>query len=177
MSELVDIYNNKKEKTGKVVERKRGASLEKDEYIISVTCWIINNEEKILLTQRKIDKHNGGMWEPTTGLVISGESSLQGILRELNEEIGIKVNAKEIKLAKEIVEKRSDLNFFRDIYLLRKDIKINDLVFSDGEVVSAKYVTIEEFKQMITNKETFEYLKYFIELYKQIKNNKWLEGI
>ena len=177
MSELVDIYNNKKEKTGKVVERKRGASLEKDEYIISVTCWIINNEEKILLTQRKIDKHNGGMWEPTTGLVISGESSLQGILRELNEEIGIKVNAKEIKLAKEIVEKRSELNFFRDIYLLRKDIKINDLVFSDGEVVSAKYVTIEEFKQMITNKETFEYLKYFIELYKQIKNNKWLEGI
>ena len=172
MSELIDIYNNKKEKTGKVVERKRGASLEKDEYIISVTCWIINNEEKILLTQRKLDKHHGGMWEPTTGLVISGESSLQGILRELNEEIGIKVNVEEIKLAKEIVEKRSDLNFFRDIYLLRKDIKINDLVFSDGEVVSAKYVTIEEFKQMITNKETFEYLKYFIELYKQIKNNK-----
>ena len=172
MSELVDIYNNKKEKTGKVVERKRGALLEKDEYIISVTCWILNNEEKILLTQRKLDKHHGGMWEPTTGLVISGESSLQGILRELNEEIGIKVNAEEIKLAKEIVEKRSDLNFFRDIYLLRKDIKINDLVFSDGEVVSAKYVTIEEFKEMITNKETFECLKYFIELYKQIKNNK-----
>ena len=171
MSELIDIYNDKKERTGKVVERKRGASLDKDEYIISVTCWIINKEGKILLTQRKLNKHNGGMWEPTTGLVISGESSLEGILRELNEEIGIKVNKEEIKLVKEIIEKRSDLNFFRDIYLIRKDIRINDFIFSDGEVVSAKYVTIDEFKEMITNKETFEYLKYFIELYNQIKNN------
>jgi len=60
MSELIDVYNNKKEKTGKIVERKRGASLEKGEFIISVTCWIINKNGEILLTQRKLDKHNGG---------------------------------------------------------------------------------------------------------------------
>lgn len=172
MSELIDIYNDKKEKTGKVVERKRGTLLDKNEYIISVTCWIINKEGKILLTQRKLDKHNGGMWEPTTGIVISGESSLQGVLRELNEEIGITAKTEEIKLIKELVEKSSNLNFFRDIYLLRKEIKIKDLNFSDGEVVSVKYVTIEEFKEMINNKETFEYLKYFIELYEKVQINR-----
>ena len=168
MSELIDVYNNKKERTGKIVERKRGASLEKGEYIISVTCWIINKDGKILLTQRKTDKHNGGMWEPTTGLVVSGENSLQGIIRELNEEIGIRINPSEIKLIKEIIEERTDINFFRDIYLIRKDIDLNTLKYKDGEVVNAKYVTIGEFNSMLSNKQTLEYLKYFVNLYKEI---------
>lgn len=168
MSELIDVYNNKKERTGKIVERKRGASLEKGEYIISVTCWIINKDGKILLTQRKTDKHNGGMWEPTTGLVVSGENSLHGIIRELNEEIGIRINPSEIKLIKEIIEERRDINFFRDIYLIRKDIDLNTIKYKDGEVVNAKYVTIGEFKSMLSNKQTLEYLKYFVSLYKEI---------
>ena len=168
MSELIDVYNRKKERTGKTVERKRGASLEKGEYIISVTCWIINNEGKILLSQRKLDKHNGGKWEPTTGLVVSGESSLEGIIRELNEEIGINVNQSEIKFIKEIVEERADVSFFRDIYIINKDIYIEDIKYKDGEVVNAKYVTIDEFEMMLSNNETLEYLKYFVDLYKEI---------
>ena len=168
MSELVDVYNNKKEKTGKVVERKRGASLEKGEYIISVTCWIINEDGRILLTQRKLDKHNCGKWEPTTGLVVSGESSLQGIVRELNEEIGININQSEIKLVKEIIEERTDVSFFRDIYLIRKDIDLRAIKYNDGEVVDAKYVTIDEFNSMLLKNETLEYLRYFSTLYKEI---------
>ncbi len=168
MSELIDVYNSKKEKTGKVVERKRGASLEKGEYIISVTCWIINKDGRILLTQRKPDKHNGGKWEPTTGLVVSGESSLQGIVRELNEEIGININQSEITLIKEIIEERTDISFFRDIYLIRKDIDLSAIKYNDGEVINAKYVTIDEFNSMLLRNETLEYLKYFSTLYKEI---------
>ena len=168
MSELIDVYNSKKEKTGKIVERKRGTSLEKGEYIISVTCWIINKDGRILLTQRKPDKHNGGKWEPTTGLVVSGESSLQGIVRELNEEIGVNINQSEITLIKEIIEERTDISFFRDIYLIRKDIDLNVIKYNDGEVVNAKYVTIDEFNSMLLNSETLEYLKYFSTLYKEI---------
>ena len=169
MRELIDVYNSKKEKTGKVVERKRGALLEKGEFIISVTCWIINKDGKILLTQRKLDKHNGGKWEPTTGLVVSGESSLQGIVRELNEEIGININQSEIKLVKEIVEERTDVSFFRDIYLIRKDIDLRAIKYNDGEVVNAKYVTIDEFNSMLLKNEILEYLRYFSTLYKKIK--------
>lgn len=168
MSELIDVYNGKKEKTGKIVERKRGTSLEKGEFIISVTCWIVNKEGKILLTQRKLDKHNGGMWEPTTGLIVSGESSLQGIIRELNEEIGISINPSEIKLVKEIIEEREDINFFRDIYLIRKEIDLNNIKYNDKEVINTKYITIEEFNEMLSNKEIFEYLTYFLDLYQEI---------
>ena len=109
------------------------------------------------------------MWEPTTGLVISGESSIQGIKREILEEIGLDVLDNELVLIKEIIEERENINFFRDIYIIKKDIDINELHFNDGEVVKAKYVTIEKFSDMITQGECFELLDYFIDLYKEVK--------
>ena len=100
--------------------------------------------------------------------MVSGESSLQGIVRELNEEIGININQSEIKLVKEIVEERTDVSFFRDIYLIRKDIDLRAIKYNDGEVVDAKYVTIDEFNSMLLKNETLEYLRYFSTLYKEI---------
>ena len=49
-----------------------------------------------------------------------------------------------------------------------KDIDLKDIKYKDGEVVSAKYVTIDEFKSMLLNNETLEYLEYFVDLYKEI---------
>ena len=167
--EKLDVYNRYKEKTGKIIERKSGVTLFKGEYIISVQCWIVNLQGKILLTQRSLNKSHGGMWEPTGGLVQSGESSKEGIKRELREEIGLDIDDENIKLIKEIVEEDDDLNFFRDIYLIKKDIKLNDLSFKDNQVMNAKYVSLEEFSNMINNNESFDWLDYFKELYEIIK--------
>lgn len=168
--EKLDIYNENKEKTEKIILRKKGVSLNKNEFIISITVWIVNKAGKILMTQRKLDKVKGGMWEPTTGLVTSGETSKEGALRELNEEIGIQLEEKDIDLIKEIVEEGTELNFFRDIYLVNKEISIKDIRFNDGEVINAKYVTFDEFDTMLKNGETHKWLDYFSELYKKIKN-------
>ena len=165
MAEKLDVYNIDKKRTGKVIERKRCVTLNKGEYIISVQCWIVNREEKILLTQRSLNKNNGGKWEPTGGLVISGETSKQGIKRELKEEIGLDIKDDKIRLIKEIMEENENLNFFRDIYLIKEDINLDELSFND-EVIDAKYVTIEEFSKMIENNESFEWLKYFFDIIK-----------
>lgn len=166
MAEKLDVYNIDKKRTGKVIERKQGVTLNKGEYIISVQCWIVNSEGKILLTQRSLNKNNGGKWEPTGGLVISGETSKQGIKRELKEEIGLDIEDNKIRLIKEIVEENENLNFFRDIYLIKEDINLDELSFND-EVIDAKYVTIEEFSKMIENNESFEWLKYFLDVMKE----------
>ena len=165
MAEKLDVYNTEKKRTGKVIERKQGVTLNNGEYIISVQCWIVNSEGKILLTQRNLNKNNGGKWEPTGGLVISGETSKQGIKRELKEEIGLDIEDDKIRLIKEIVEENEKLNFFRDIYLIKEDINLDELSFND-EVIDAKYVTIEEFSKMIENNESFEWLKYFLDVMK-----------
>lgn len=166
MAEKLDVYNIDKKRTGKVIERKQGVTLNKGEYIISVQCWIVNREGKILLTQRSLNKNNGGKWENTGGLVISGETSKQGIKRELKEEIGLEIEDNKIRLIKEIVEENENLNFFRDIYLIKEDINLDELSFND-EVIDAKYVTIEEFSKMIENNESFEWLKYFLDVMKE----------
>ena len=168
--EKLDIYNENKEKTEKIILRKKGVSLNKNEFIISITVWIVNKAGKILMTQRKLDKVKGGMWEPTTGLVTSGETSKEGALRELNEEIGIQLEEKDINLIKEIVEEGTELNFFRDIYLVNKEISIKDIRFNDGEVINAKYVTFDEFNTRLKNGEPHKWLDYFNELYKKINN-------
>lgn len=60
------------------------------------------------------------------------------------------------------------MSFLRDIYLVNKEISLENIKFSNGEVIDAKYVTINEFNNMIKNGETHEWLEYFNELYKKI---------
>lgn len=120
MIERLDIYDNEKKKTGKIIERKEGLRLGEEEYILAVQCWIINKKREILLTQRKFDKGYGGMWEPTGGLLISGENSIQGVKRELQEEIGLNISKEDLFLVREKIEKDENCNTFRDVYIVKK---------------------------------------------------------
>lgn len=167
MYEKLDIYDKNRIKTGKIIERKEDIPLEKNELVLAVQCWIINNKNEILLTQRKNEKKYGGMWEPTSGLVTSGENSIQGIKRELKEEIGVEIEDKDLKLLKTVIGERT----IRDIYIINKNIDIGDIRFNDGEVINAKYVTAEELKKMIDEGEAFEWLRWFLDDYEKIYNS------
>lgn len=162
--EVLDLYNINKEKTGKIIERKEKVSIKENEYVLAVQCWIINTKKEVLLTQRKLDKKYGGMWEATSGLVKSGENSIKGIKRELKEEIGIEIEDKDLKLLKTVIGEKT----IRDIYIINKDIAIEDIKFNDGEVINAKYVTIKEFEKMIDDGQAFEWLRWFLDDYYKI---------
>ena len=49
MSEKLDVYNYKRIKTGKIIERNENAILDKCDYILAIQCWIINAKCEILL--------------------------------------------------------------------------------------------------------------------------------
>ena len=123
MSEKLDVYNYKRIKTGKIIERNENAILDKCDYILAIQCWIINAKCEILLTRRKLGKVHGGMWEPTGGLVQSGENSIQATKRELNEEIGINISERELKFIKEKIDKI----LFGDLPIRKKRIEIRKL--------------------------------------------------
>ena len=151
--ELVDVYDKDRNKTGKIINRSDISILNNDEYIITVHCFVINLSDQILLTQRSFNKNRGGKWEETHGGLKAGEKSIEGIRRELQEEIGVSAEIDELKLIKILKRK----NKFRDIYILRKDIPLDSLKYNDGEVINCKYVSLNEFKTMIKNNEcTFE---------------------
>ena len=164
MYEKLDIYDDNRNKTGRIIERKEGEITSSNEYILAIQCWIINSNNEILLTKRKATKKDGNMWEPTGGLVQSGENSMDGVKRELKEEIGISVDDNDLILLKTNTEK-GNVNVFRDVYVINKDIQINDLEFIDSEVSDAKYVTFKEFKNMIDKGEAFKWLEWFYKEY------------
>ena len=162
--EYLDVYNSNKELVGKTIERHESRdNLKENEYFLFEQAWIKNSEGKILLTRRSPTKKYAGFWEPTSGHVMSGESSLNGIKRELKEEIGIDINDNELSQVTSFIDKKS----IKEIWLIKKDVSINDLKFADREVSAAKFVTIDEFKEMLKNNETFNNLKYFIDIYEK----------
>ena len=62
-------------------------------YPILVTCAIIEDNGKFLITQMPLDSHNGGRWEFSGGKVDFGEDPRDGLEREIDEELGISVKA------------------------------------------------------------------------------------
>lgn len=163
--EIIDLYNKNKGKLGKTFVRKQDKLLE-DEYYLLEQAWILNSENKILLTRRSLNKSYDGMWEATAGHVKSGETDLEGIQREVHEELGLNIEKNEFKFIKSLIRKQAIL----DVWVVRKDINLKDLKLKNDEVMGAKFVSISEFKEMLNNNEIVENLTYFIDIYYQICN-------
>ncbi len=150
--ELWDIYDINRNKTGKIINRNSYEKLREGEYHLVVDAVIINSDKKILLSKRSEFKQKYPLlWECTGGSCIKGENSLQGILREVSEELGINFKESEAIFYKTIRDDKA--RDFKDIWLFRKDIELKELNFSDNEVVEAKWVTIDEFEEMLNKKE------------------------
>ncbi|MDJ0920227.1 MAG: (deoxy)nucleoside triphosphate pyrophosphohydrolase [Henriciella sp.] len=58
---------------------------------------LIDEKQRVLLAQRPEGKSMAGLWEFPGGKIEPGESPESALVRELNEELGIMVNANAIK--------------------------------------------------------------------------------
>ena len=87
--EYWDIYDEKKERTGRTMAR-NDWHMKPGDYHLTVLALIINETGRILLTQRQLDKQWApGKWEIPGGGVKAGETSLEAVLRETREETGL----------------------------------------------------------------------------------------
>lgn len=147
--EKIDIYDENKNKTGKVKIRYKD-TLEPGEFIIGVQAVILNSQKQILISQRSELKEKAPLkWECNGGALLSGEDAVDGTVREIYEELGIKLDKDKaiyLKTAK-------NAHRFKEIYLFEKDVSIDDIKFADGEVIAAKWVNIEEFMKMFDSGE------------------------
>ena len=174
MAELWDIYDINKKKTGKTAERDV-YQLKEGEYHIVVTGIILNSKNEILISKRAEHKEFGLMWECNGGSILAGETSLEGIIRELKEELGIEFSKKEAIYLKEVRRDRVQPNF-KDFWLFKKDIDIKDITFPDGESIEAKWVTIEEFMKMCKEKEIIPVIDFELEDYNKALSLKQRES-
>ena len=59
---------------------------------------------------------------------------------------------------------------FLDIWLVRKDIDIKDVVVQEEEVSEVKWVTFEEFENIIKDNKTSKNVKTYLSFFKNLVN-------
>lgn len=141
--ELRDLYNAKKILTGEVI--KKGEKIPLGKFYITVVVFIENDKGEFLLQKRV--KKKDGKWATTGGHPKSGESSLEGIVTEIKEELGVNVKQNELILFKTI-QTEDD---FVDLYYLKKNINVEDVKIQNEEVQQVMWASREEISKLIAN--------------------------
>lgn len=67
------------------------ADARKSRLLLVTAVALLDSDNRVLLQQRPLDKHMGGLWEFPGGKVDPGETPERALVRELNEELGIDV--------------------------------------------------------------------------------------
>ena len=150
--EMIDEYNYRGEKVGVVdkdIAHKDGL------WHKSVHIWILNDNNEILLQYRCAEKKlYPDTWDCSfAGHICAGETSIEAVLRDGKEELGIDVDLENLNyiLTNRESIKYEDINSneFVDIYILKQNVELDKIAFQAEEVSDAKYVSIEEFYELM----------------------------
>lgn len=150
--EVWDIYDHKRQLTGKTIER--GDHLKGDEYHLAVHVWIMNDAGQFLIQKRSANlTRKPGLWAATGGAALTGEESIHAAKRELLEELSIDARSDELKLIKSFTR----ISNHTDVYFLRSNVTIDTLTLQEEEVDDVRWLTISEIKYMIKNDEFYHH--------------------
>ena len=144
-----DLYDINRNLTGKTIFK--GEPIPDNSYIVVVLVFIQNSEGKFLIQKRS--KSKNGKYAATGGHPKSGESSIQGIIAEVKEEIGLDINPEKLQL---YYSGRSDSEkVFWDDYYIKMDIpNIQNLSLQKEEVESVCWLSADEIISL-NNKDNF----------------------
>ena len=154
-----DLYTIDRVITNRVITR--GDDIPKDLYHLVVHVCIFNTKNQMLIQQRQTFKEGWpNMWDVTVGgSAMIGENSRQAAMREVAEEIGLKID---LENTPPVITKYFSEGF-DDIYILEKEIDISKLTLQYEEVQAVKWAGIEEILDMIGLKKFIPYDESFIQ--------------
>lgn len=166
--EYVDIYTKNRQQTGRT--KLKGEPLDAGEYILIAHLVIFDSHGNMLIQQRQKDKVDWpGHWDITSGGgVMAGESSQTAALRELQEELGIKVDLLHTRPALTVHYPLG----FDDYYIVQQDIPLEALRIQQEEVMDARWASHAEIKQMTQQGSFVKYREGFIDLLFSLRNGR-----
>ena len=133
MSELRDLYGQNRQLTGETLVV--GSPIPPHRYINVVLIFIQNSRGEFLIQRRT--KQRNGLYATTGGHPKHGETSLQGAVTEVTEELGIHIEPEQLQL---FYSGRSDEEqVFWDDYYIQLDVDLTDLKLQTDEVASVHW--------------------------------------
>lgn len=79
---------------------------------------LINDDNQVLIAKRAADKHQGNKWEFPGGKVEDDETSQEALQREMQEELGIKIQS--AKLLTNVIHEYKDKKIILDVYEIKQ---------------------------------------------------------
>lgn len=140
-----DLYDNNKQLTGLTFYK--GNPIPPGYYFLVVVVFIQNSKGEFLIQKRSARKD--GKWATTGGHPKAGETSRQGIIMEVQEELGLDISQDNFIYFKEL----KDEDCYCDLYYLQKDIDINEIICQPEEVEKVKWATSAEIDTLFKNGE------------------------
>ena len=149
-----EIIANVDESDNVLGETSRKEAHEKGLLHREVYIYLINSKKQVLLHKR-LDNH---LWDHSnSGHFPKNQNYEEAALREFEEELGIKLDLNELKeigFEKLRTEKPQKINYrFAKIFLIRKDIPINEFNIDKDEIEEIKYFDNEEINKLLNSSE------------------------
>ncbi len=163
--EIWDLYDEDRKLSGKTMIR--GDEVPDNLYHLVVHTWIKDANGDFLIGQRAEDRPSCPlMWECSGGSVLQGETSIQGAVREVKEELGIDLKEEDGKLVYTKIRKvvnGSKFNDIMDVWLFEYNGEVNLSKATTAEVRDYKWMKKEEVKEYFDNKKLVQTLGYFFD--------------
>ncbi len=173
MEEYIDILTEEGELTNEQALKSTAHRL--GLWHASAQIWIVNSAKQVLLQKRANCKDSyPNLWDiSVAGHLSAGDTAKEAAVREIKEEIGLRINQHELHLLKKIKKSKIPKKDFLDneynyLFVVKKDFKITDLVLQKEEVEVVKWVAINDFEsQLVQTPELFvphgnQYYTYII---------------
>lgn len=153
--ELFDILDSEGQAIGQSKAREHVHA--SGDWHASVTIWVLNSRNEILLQKRAAEKDSfPDMWEIScSGHLSTGEGPETAALRELEEELGVTAQASELEhlfrcQESHVLNNGTFIdNEFKDVYLLKRDLDSSSLQLQSDEVSAIRWISIPALKTLI----------------------------
>ena len=158
--ELWDLYTQDRQPTGET--HIRGEKLPPARYHLVVHVWIRNSKGEWLISQRAASRPTFPLkWECVGGSVIAGEDSLTGALREVVEEVGVRLDPAAGRLVHATV--REHYQDIRDVWCFCYDGPLDLTQATTDEVADMRWMPIAEIRDLYDAGELVHTLGYFFD--------------
>lgn len=165
--ELWDLYDSNRNKLNK--DHIRGVKLNEGEYHLVVHVWIKNQNGQYLMSKRSAIKKFPFMWECPGGSVLKGETTYDGGIREVKEEVGVDLSNISGRFITSI--KRDEYQDIVDVYEFIYNGPVSLKQATTNEVDEIKWMTKEEIKKYFEEGKLLHTMEYFLSKFLNLKES------